>query len=264
MAQGGLTCLYINLDRATARREALEASFRASAPPGWTLRRIPAVSAAEIGDLPGACSAREKACFKSHRKAIATALEHPGPVLIVEDDTSFSRTGLEVLQQISHTQTEWEVVFTDVCPLNLNEVYGFARQREVFEESRRFKMNDLREAPFWAACGYMVPERSKRRLLDLTDVAVIDDAYDNLLCDLIKRGEIKAAVPVPFLTQLALSAEESQIQERDQYIVHVLHVLRRLLFVDRDLAACDRYLETIAPRTERPGRRFGLIMAALF
>jgi GR25 family glycosyltransferase involved in LPS biosynthesis len=264
MAQSGLTCLYINLDRATARREALEASFQAAAPPGWTLRRIPAISTAGVADVAGSRSDTEKACFMSHRKAIRSALEHPGPVLIVEDDTHFSRTGLEVLQQISHAHTEWEIVYTDVCPTKLNDVYGWARQREVFEAERRFKMNDLRDVSFWAACGYMLPERSKEKLLRLTDVAAVDEPFDLLLCDLVQRREMTAAVPVPFLTQLDYSAEDSQIQNPDEYGVHAMNTFRRLLFVDRDLPACDRHLNSLAPRCTLPGRRFGLIMAALF
>ncbi len=64
-----MECFYINLDRATERRRAIEANFMNTRMPGWTLTRFPAVDAANVS-TPGNLTASEKACFLSHRALI--------------------------------------------------------------------------------------------------------------------------------------------------------------------------------------------------
>ena len=53
-------CVYINLPSAHARRAAVEASFAAAEPRGWTLHRFEALGPAEVAEVPGELGPGEK------------------------------------------------------------------------------------------------------------------------------------------------------------------------------------------------------------
>ena len=86
-----MKCVYINLDSAQARREAIEANFARHAAPGWTLRRFAALDAAHVESkpVPGKATPQERACFASHRAVIAESQADEGHLFVLEDDSLF-------------------------------------------------------------------------------------------------------------------------------------------------------------------------------
>jgi len=81
-------CVYINLASETARRADLEANFLSHAGQGWSLARLEAVTADEVraANIGGILRPTEKACFLSHRNAVATGLGTGAPIAVFEDD----------------------------------------------------------------------------------------------------------------------------------------------------------------------------------
>jgi len=259
-----LTCLYINLDAATERRAQLEASFQAAAPAGAVLRRVSAIDRDAGGEHAGSCSRAEKGCFLSHRRALQASLEHPGDVLIVEDDTVFSARGFGVLGGILRAEVPWDILFTDLATLSVADTFRYLRKRESFEKDGQFAVEDLASTPFAAASAYVVREHSKQTLLDLTEVAAINEGYDFALSRLVQGRALAAKVVIPFLTTIGPTAEASQIPRQETATLLALNATRRLVYVDRDLAACDDALNQLVERLTPAGRRAGLLLGAVF
>lgn len=259
-----IRCHFINLADAAERRAAIEASFRAAAPAAWTLQRVAAVSAAEAAEQSGSLPSAEKACFLSHRRAVEESLAHDDDALILEDDAALSARGLDLLSKIASLEGPWDLLLPNPAPVSVGDVYRYARQREVFEIDGKIWVDDLARVPFVGADAYLVRARSKRKLLALIEAAAPCKPFDVALSALVVSGALKAVAPVPFLTTLGAAAEASQIPRQETISVEALTAFRRLLFVDRDLAACDAALGALTPRTSRPGARLGVITAALF
>jgi GR25 family glycosyltransferase involved in LPS biosynthesis len=256
-----MKCLYINLDSATERRTLLEASFHAAAPDGWSLQRIQAVGPAEAESYPGCKPAAVKGCLLSHRRAIQAAIEIPGDVLIIEDDTAFSRRGLGLLQQIVAQPGQWDLLITDIGMVSVPEVLRYARAREAFETNRQMTLENLAKVVWVGTSAYVLREASKRKLLELLDVPAIDEPYDLFLRNLIWAGRLSGAFPFPFVTTLGPGATASQIHDNLTLTVASLDAARRLMFVDRDLAQCDAELSALSARTAPQLRRYGAIFA---
>jgi GR25 family glycosyltransferase involved in LPS biosynthesis len=258
------TCLYINLDAAESRRAELERSFRAAAPDGWRLQRIRAVGGDEAAVFAGSAPSGVKGCFLSHRRAVEAALQIPGDVLIVEDDSAFSRRGLEVLRKIAGVPARWDLLMCDLAPLSVGDVFRYARQREVFERTGQFMVDDLAKVPFAGSSAYLLRDAAKAKLLALTEGHPINEPFDFVLSRLIREGRLCGMAPVPFLTTLGAASGDSQINAAETPSIAALNVLRRLVFVDRDLAACEAALAALDPTTDDAARRCGRVIAALF
>jgi len=191
-----MRCIYINLDSATRRRAAIEASFAACAPEGWSLERFEAVRAAEVS-TPGAISPAEKACFLSHRDALATVLEDDEPVFMLEDDVVFSRfTARVVSDALDHP--DWDLLFTDVAVTNEGSMARLARLRRELVEASRCDFLDLSDISFAGSAAYVVSGQAKRRLWEiLCSAPALDGPYDLVLRELLRHRMITAPCSVP-------------------------------------------------------------------
>lgn len=261
-----MLCLYINLDAATGRRARVEASFAAANAGPWRLARIPALTPADVAGQAGTLSPVEKACFASHRAALAASLETPGDVLIVEDDTAFSPRTFDMLGKLSAAAPQLDVLFCEVMPTDIGALAAFTRQWPTLSAAGNFLLQDLSRLGFYGAGSYLVRAPAKARLLAALDgLETWDRPYDIVLRDLAHAGSLRAAVVLPFLTAPGPDADGSQIQSEDTALREaVTHAFRRLMFVDRDLDACvaeGRRLE--AAHGDPAARVFGAILAGL-
>lgn len=261
-----MRCLYINLDRAVDRREALEASFRAHAPPDWRLQRIAALGPEDGAARPGALTPAEKACWLSHRRAVAETVEDDAPVLIVEDDVAFSARTFPVLTGLAAGAPDWDLLYTDVILTDFNAMVQFARAFSPLARAGGFRLHDLSQVTYAGAAGYVVRGASKRKLLAALDaIAVLDRPYDLVLRDLTRAGRLASRLIHPFLTSPGPSADTSQIQPdalklREQVSV----AFRMLMSADRDLDACRRYLDGVEAAHGDPGAvQVGRVFAAI-
>jgi len=238
-----MKCLYINLDSASARREGLEASFRAHAPAGWELIRIPAFGPDDVGAVAGAITTKEKACWRSHQAAIAAALDDADDVLILEDDTRLGPRTFAMLERVRTANLQWDLLFTEVG-LEMEDLLFYAQRYPSLAASGKLSVQDLARRRFTAAAGYMVRGASKAKLSTLLgDVANLDRAYDYQLQHLTHAGHVQSLFCFPFITQPGAQAGESQIQLEGLRLRDRTHLAyRRLMCVDRDLDALEAEL----------------------
>jgi GR25 family glycosyltransferase involved in LPS biosynthesis len=261
-----MQCLYINLDSATQRRSELEASFASAQHEGWELIRVAATTPAEVADMAGSITPVEKACFASHRAALARAADAPGDVLIVEDDTRFSPRTFDMLGKLSAAAPQFDVLFTEVMPTDVGALANLARQWPRLSAAGHFLLQDLSRLGFYGAGSYLVRGPSKGKLLGLLDAAQPRDRpYDIVLRDLALSGAIRAAVSFPFLTTPGDAADASSIQSSATDLREgVTHAFRRLMFVDRDLPARRAEAHRLdAAHADEGAKAFGAILAAL-
>lgn len=258
-------CVFINLPAAVGRRASVEASFAAAQASGWSLQRFEALAPPDVAAIPGAISAAEKACFASHRTALAQQLDGDDPVLIVEDDAVFSAQAFAVLDGMLAQAGAPDILYTDAALCDFNLMVHLASRRDGMAARGEFAAVDLAGRSFFGATAYAVRGAAKARLhAALIAAETLDQPYDLFLRDLIHRGEFKGAVAFPFLTTLASEADASQIQAGDTAVFDAtLNAYRRLMYVDRDLAQCRVDAERLAANTDEAARLVGGVFAAI-
>lgn len=240
-------CVYINLPAATARRAAVEAGFAAAPHAGWTLRRFEALGPAAVAGMEGPLTGPEKACFASHRAAIAASLDGPGHLLVTEDDVAFTAATFPVLEGLMANMPDWDIVFADAALCDFSLMVQLARRRDELIDKGAFDLIDLRRRSWAGATAYCVRGSAKAKVLAAVEaVAAPDRPYDLFLADLVDRGVLRAAVCFPFLTTLSEAAEASQIQGDSPAAFELaLNAFRRLMCVQRDPAAGRRDAERL-------------------
>jgi len=261
-----MRCLYINRDSAADRRAHVEANFAATAPAGWELVRIPAIEAAEITDPPAPLTPSERACWLSHRKALASTVQDPDDVFIIEDDTQFSPRAFGLLMRMMAATPACEVLFSEVMPTDLALMAHFARQWPTLAKGGNFLLHDLARTRFAGASAYLVRGTVKARLLaELDDPAHAATPYDIVLSNLARGGRLQARVCFPFLTTPSPDADASQIQvERSRLREATFHAYRRLMFHAVELGERRGELDRVAAAHGDEGAALaGMVFAAL-
>lgn len=221
-----MRCVYINLDRATARRAHMEAEIQAAAPAEVECIRLSAVTADQASGLPGSISATEKACFQSHLKAIRE--HHDGRhLLILEDDAILSPSAF---QASTLGGNGWDLMFLDV---SISDVRLWGAIEEASAKlAGRTRLLDLSALKFAAASAYIVNAASKERVLGAIGDGVLDAPYDILLQRLVHAGELRAVLTLPFRAAVGTHSSSSQIRPGGD--VHALSdAFRRRIFDGR-------------------------------
>lgn len=251
MERRTVECFYINLDSAAQRREYLENNFNAVKSPHWRLSRYPARDAAFVAahNLPGRLRPAEKACFASHRDLIHQSMQFEGHVMILEDDAQFGqKTCAAIDQQIiaNPMLTGWDIIYTDVCIPNIEDMVQLIRGRQQLEPER-LNFFDLRAVPYAGATAYIVNQHSKRKVHDLlSQMPSLDVPYDLYLKKLVMEGKITALAAFPFVTTLSDYSESSQIQQGGHQATEtVLNLFRKMIWRERDIARHRALLEAL-------------------
>jgi GR25 family glycosyltransferase involved in LPS biosynthesis len=258
-------CVFINLPAAQDRREGVEASFAAAAAGDWALQRFEALGPTDVAALPGAITPPEKACFASHRAALAQHLEGDDPVLIVEDDAVFAPQAFGVLDGMLAQAGDWDILYTDAALCDFNLMVHLASRRDAMAARGEYQAVDLKGRSFFGTTAYAVRGASKRRLhAALTAIDALDQPYDLALRDLIHAGAFKAAIVFPFVTSLSALADGSQIQGGETAVFdRTLNAYRRLMYVARDLDQGRADAERLAEHTDEASRLVGAVFAAI-
>ena len=248
-----MQCIYINLDEAEARREAVERTFRENCPASWTLERLPAFDRAyvEQAKIPGTLSAGEKACFLSHLRALESSMESDGPVLIAEDDVELGPATAGVLDDVIRRlpPEAWDLLYTevDVWGIGVHRMIDLWTLHQLLTIQRQFKIVNLRTIPFAGATCYVVNERSKQKVVDaLRTHSPLRTPVDLLLQHLILRRELHGSVVYPFVTSISAESSCSQIQTPDASDGRMLRTaVRRGMWVGCDRAAVEQAIDAI-------------------
>jgi GR25 family glycosyltransferase involved in LPS biosynthesis len=216
-----MRCFFINLNRATQRREALEKSFAAEAPPTWTLQRVTALDAEaiEATKIEGALRPAEKACYLSHVKLIEANLGADEPIFILEDDAVFGKKTchyVDLALKNEAQKLDWDLIYTDVGITSVGAMADLVQMKRRLAARERVVIISLKTLPFAgyiAAAAYIVNAKSLSKLHRLLgESPAINIPYDLMLRKLVHQGRLNAYVLFPFLTSVSDYADASSIQ----------------------------------------------------
>jgi len=258
----------LNLDSAEARKTQIEANFAQNKGPGWTWARFPAVVADGVGDVPGRLRPAEKACFLSHKRALASHLNSEGPVFILEDDALFGPHTAQTIDRIvfANDNLAWDLLYTDVCVPQASSMIELLKLRRQLDVPREVRLINLRGFPYAGATAYIVNARSIAKLLALLESeSALDVPYDLHLRNLVNSGRLRAYAFFPFLTSLSAAADESQVQPQDAASADVVwNLFRRMVWIDRDLELHREALERIGrDLCDEELRAFGVLFGVM-
>lgn len=262
-----MKCIYINLDKAVARRAQLEENWAAHRGSGWELERFPAVDTryVEENGVPGKLRPGEKGCFLSHCAAIAMHVGSTVPLLMLEDDAQLGpRTAAAIGHFLrTHEGYDWDIAFTDACiPLAPTMMDLLALRQSLADGEVR--VLDLADITFAGSTGYLVNPRSLGKLAELLGAYMeLDLPYDLQLRSLVREKKLKALMLFPFVTSLSDESGASQIQEEGA-ADRIWNAFRKLVWLDRDLDKVRPAIRKIDEELcDEESRLLGVLLAGL-
>jgi len=249
---------YINMDRSTERRGALEAQFAAF---GCADRyvRFAAVDGQSLDRSRSSLTDGECGCFESHYRCIKESMGDDRHLHILEDDVVFGpRTIPSLNQVIGDAFGRGEMVFTDIFVrgelvtiqllMNYYRLSGMLEGRAHGEApSPRFvNFLDLTHISFAGSASYFLRNDAKSRLLSMMErelAAGPTVPVDIFFHRIIHAGELTACCTLPFLTSVDPAAIVSTtIEGRPQLDRSALafFMLRNYFFIDKDDTALHK------------------------
>ena len=264
--------LYINLDRSTERRAAMEKQLDRLGLSS-IYARFPALDGATLNSPRSAIKPGENGCFQSHYRALMSARAKGKCVHMVEDDALLSENVRPVIEQAiaQNVFDQFDVVFTDIfVPPHLGIVKFLKAAVDELPASRPLKLSDLKvvdlaDQNFACTTSFVVGAKSIDRVLALyqQEIALGPRApLDLFLRSAANARQLRAACLFPFITsfnldEVAGSTLHARSERSVEPSVVVLAALRYSFFVDRDIAAARRYLDaaTTAALTKRDEHR---------
>jgi GR25 family glycosyltransferase involved in LPS biosynthesis len=250
--------LYINLDRSTERRAAMERQLdRHGLAPFYA--RFAAIDGATLNSARSTIGKGETGCFHSHYRALLSARPRGKFVHIVEDDVLLSDHVRPVIEQAIATNLfdQFDLVFTDtfVAP-HLGMLKFLKASFDDLPPARpvnleTLKVVDLANQNFSCLTSYVVSPKATDRLLALyqQEIALGPRApVDLFVRGAVNAGQLRAGCLFPFITSFALDeVAKSTLDERsektERHGVMALAALRYSFFVDRDLKLAQHYLD---------------------
>lgn len=236
-----LRSLYINVEQAVERKSFLEQNYRQFMPPEWACSRVPAVTPEQLSPLSqshGHVSLNERACFASHVRALEQSLVDDQPVMILEDDALFGPQSFQIIRDCLQglKNTEWDILYTDVCIPNPSVMLEFFQLRKVLISESRWQLFDLGLINYAGATAYVINGQSKQKIhAMIKGLAQVSLPYDLQLRQWVQTKALKAFTVFPFPTTLSAYAESSQIQSSEgQIIDRAWNQFRRLTWVGAD------------------------------
>ncbi|WP_167481296.1 glycosyltransferase family 25 protein [Acidovorax cavernicola] len=274
---------YINLERSTDRRAAMDAQLHRLGLTG--VRRQVAIDAQALTTGSASITPGEHACFLSHTEAITRA--SPGEALLVlEDDAQLSEALPAVLRSGVLAQLEAEgcdIAFLECQPITTTQnllALWHSLQRRLPPQGSGAPRHALTGIDFidartlynWGAVAYLVTPKGLRVLPALLQEALASgpaQPYDLTLGSFLRDGRLQGVVLSPFLaTPASGSHADSTLGSPSESAAHdaLGGALRRLFFagplegLDAQAAAWRH-----APLTDDPQLRLlADLMAQLF
>jgi len=273
--------LYVNLDRSTSRRDAMDAQL-ASLGLKDRYRRFAAVDGGTLTPSRSEIRPGELGAFFSHMRALEAARpSHGGAVHIMEDDALLSEHVRPVIEDAigAGLFQRFDILFTDIlAPPHLGMLKGLKSAFDSVEISARpalrlsdLQVIDLAGQNFSCLTSYVVGANSVDRMLALYAAEAQSGPskpVDLFVRDCILSGKLRAAFLFPFITSLRLeeiagSTIGGPARTTNPSVI-VLAVLRYLFFVNRDLKKAKAFLDAATKQNRRPtNAHHGMIVQAL-
>jgi len=264
--------LYINLDRSTERRDAMEKQLDGlGLSPFYA--RFPAIDGASLNSPRSTIKPGENGCFQSHYRALMSARSRGKCVHMVEDDALLSPSMRPVIEEAIAQKVfeQFDVLFTDIfVPPHLGLLKFLKSSFDALPPGRPLKLADLKvvdlaDQNFACTTSFVVGAKSIDRVLALyqQEIALGPRApLDLFLRSAANARQLRAGCLFPFITSFNLDeVAGSTLHERGETAVEpsvvVLAALRYSFFVDRDLMLARRHLDaaTASARAARDEHR---------
>ena len=239
---------YINLDRSTDRRAAMEAQL-ARLNLTQRYRRFAAVDGDRLGVTSPKLTAGELGCFTSHYRLLQQNLGSATHLHIIEDDVLLASCTKLVVQQIvtSAMIEDHDLLFTDMAlPVDF-KFFREARiryQRQIQRgENGAATTIQLSFFPYISCTGsYLVNRGSIPLLCDILGAELergATDPIDVVIRAKVAEGKLRAKCLFPFITSVAAGQFPNTVVrgERDQLSDFAVDLVRHAFFVDCDPTA---------------------------
>jgi GR25 family glycosyltransferase involved in LPS biosynthesis len=238
------TGVYINLDRSTERRAAMEAQISRFGLQD-VYRRLPAAEGNSLG-VPTKLTHAETGCLLSHYLACKQYAGDGTHLHIVEDDVQFSSiTRDAILNTIAGSiMDEHDVLFLDT---ELSKFVEMRRAMEIYDGAIVLNANgSLRRATLSlrtyhaASTSYLINCRSIPKLVSIYEQLFtngITKPIDIMVRDMGMAGTLRVGCLFPFVTSVRLD-EATTIadrEDRSERAALAMNILRHSFFVERDI-----------------------------
>lgn len=251
------TGVYINLDRSTERRAAMEAQF-ARYGLAQCYRRFSAAAGNILG-LPTSLTDGEMGCLTSHYLVCRDHQDCSTHLHVVEDDAVFSRLTSQAIRTVilPSLMERYDLLFLDGVIDPLQAGLPFREYKALYDKciirdqhGTVIKVNFRPIAYVATSTSYLVNGRSIKKLLSVYDQVLANGAREPIDIMLRKKGQagaLRVGCLFPFLTSIRLDGTTTTISERgnDDRSVLAINLARHSFFVDRDIAALLAYADKV-------------------
>jgi hypothetical protein len=233
--------VYINLDRDSGRRAAIEAQLARLALP-YAVQRLAGVDGAKAAGRPQALRPGQFGCWLSHLAALERSLGSGAHLHVVEDDALISPK-LAALPELlgALASADWDLLYLDATLVEIADMYQMFDWVREAREKGTMKVCELpAQFTVYGTHSYVVNSERKGHVHRLLSGRLRSGyAIDNVLAQAIRDGAIRAFASAPFLTTGSDAGLESSVgYEGDQGFLAWL-LFRRLCFYDLDQRALD-------------------------
>lgn len=235
---------YLNLDSNTDRRDTLEAHLDLVGAAG-RYRRFPAVNGREAAVArPEKLRPGSLGLWLTHENLLAAHAGSDRHLHIIEDDARLPRDAVArfdaLLENADRQLPDWEVLFTETfVPFDPQVFQTFARHSAAGRKTGKAVFADLKTL-FLAGATSMFLNRNAIAKFDALTRNQWRRGHprDMYLRHLIRSGQLKAHVTLPFLTTYSPEqGNASDIRGQLDASHRMTDCYRRSFFIEEDLAA---------------------------
>ncbi len=160
----------------------------------------------------------------------------PDPFMVWEDDVLLGDTAHLALDRFLHQAdaSAWDILYTDFIAPDLGSMLELLARRRRLHPRKEVEILDMKSRPFAGASAYVVNPKSLQKIISLLNsVPALDEPIDLLLRRLIHQGDLQGYALFPFVTTVADTSLQSQIQIDGELGTDLAWTLfRRLMWTD--------------------------------
>lgn len=203
---------YINLDRATERRELIEAQIK-KADLNFTIERFPAINGSDFEWNDSSLSKGQWGCWQSHLAIIERSLANNEDLLIIEDDEYFSNELNKIIdiRKIAGN-TDWDIIYLDATIVEVEDYLLFSRSYYKNINNELYILKVPPTSTIYGTHAYLINGKKKQKFFDILSKNFQTGLpIDNVFAAAIQEKRVSALFTLPFLCSPGKETSNSQI-----------------------------------------------------
>jgi len=168
----------------------------------------------------------------------------PAHVHLIEDDTVLARNAVLIIERVlawmDQFRDDWDLLFTDVfVQPRISSFERFERLLKKYERSRNIAVLDVGKYAYACNSSVLINRSSVRKYAELIRGQwALGTPLDIYVRQLIRSGQLRACLTVPFITSISPDSSTSDIeggvisQSRK-----VCEIVRRVFFLDANVGS---------------------------